>query len=242
MKPSLIVTSILALAALPQFAAAQVRASTSASASARVEASTATRSGASGAEPARPGQPDGARASTAGEAALQAAAQERLPAGPVQRVIAEGRARGASRVSIDRAAAGVEARLSASREALQGSGASARRASDAEITAGAEALATGASVADLSRVRDSAPPSRSLTASLQALARLSAGGVPSGQAAAAVAAQLRAGASDETLTSLTTGASGALHGAGAAGALGTGTSALGASAGVAGSLTAGLGH
>ena len=92
---------------------------------------------------------------------------------------------------------------------------------------------------------DAAPADRSLTASLQALARLSTAGVDPARATAELAAGLKAGASDAAIAELAASAvSRASLGNGAAGVAGSASGALGASSGlggVTGTLTGAVG-
>lgn len=237
------------LLAYPLAATAQTEVKASTQAGARVEweeseahaaTSAETRASASG-RSERPPQGAG------GEAALAATAEAGLPQAPVRSIIAEGRARGASAAEIDRAALTVQSRLEASARALRENGEGAA-ASDAEIVAGAEALASGARPQDLSKLRDSAPADRSLTASLSALAELTATGVAPARAASELAAQLRAGASDAAITRLATngeavarlqGGTAAIGGA-ASGALGVGAAAGGITGAVTGAANLGV--
>lgn len=222
---------------------------------ARAESNTAARIGRARSSVA--GRAQGEAASTAkesprgprtgGEAALAATIAAQLPDAPVRRLIAEGKARGASASSIDRAAFTVHSRLSASAEALATSTDGAHR-SDAEIIAGAEAIAGGARPEDLEKLRDAAPPERSLAASLTALASLTASGVEPTRAVASLAAQLQAGASDTAISSMAAkaAAGGELQtGAGriagdASGTLGTGLGTAGIGAGLLGGVGVGL--
>jgi hypothetical protein len=220
----------LALVAIPGTVAAQARVDAGAAATGQV----ATR------------QEGSSRASAGGEAAVQATAEARLPVAPVHRVIAEGRARGASEAQIDRAALAVHSRLRASAEAIRDE----RRPtpSHAEIEAGAEAIAAGAAREDLERIADAAPSGRSLTACLTALAQLTANGGDAGRVAADLAGRLQAGASDDALMSLAARASGAAGIGGAAidaaagvtGTLGAGAGAVGVTGSLIGSVGAGL--
>ena len=170
------------------------------------------------------------QAAVGGEAALQATAEARLPVAPVHRVIAEGRARGASAAQIDGAALAVHSRLHAAAEAIHDERRPAP--SHAEIEAGAEAIAAGAAPGDLERIADAAPSDRSLTASLTALAQLTAEGGDAARVAADLAGRLQAGASDDAIASLAGGANGAA---------GIGGAAVDAAAGVTGTVRAGTG-
>lgn len=141
------------------------------------------------------------------------------------------------------------ARLVVAREALEAEG---RSATAAEVEAGARALASGAERKDLERIRRRAPDDRSLTASLEALAVLSARGISSAHAAAAVSAHLARGVSDAAITRLAAktstatrlnallgagSSSGATGGIGAGGTLGGSLGpSLGAGAGIAGMI------
>lgn len=185
MKTRQIITAV-ALLALPALA----------------EAQTATRvEGSATAQARGTGQGGGSAA-----AALSATAAAGLPQAPVRSTIAEGEARGASREAVGRAAMRSYLRLQTARGALTGDQDRPRRPSDAEIVAGAEALAAGSTEAELRELRDAAPPQRDMTASLHALAELRARGMGGAEAASALAAQLRAGASDGAITALAAGA------------------------------------
>lgn len=174
--------------------------------------------------------------STSVEATLAATLRAGLPDAPVRRTVQEERARGASEEEVARAAARTHARLLVSRDALA-EGAE-RTPSRAEVAAGARALAAGMREADLLTVAGSAPPSRELSASLDALARLRGQGMGSAEATARVASALRGGASDRALASLEHGgrpSAGAAAGAGAAV-----RGVLGGGARVSGAVTGGL--
>jgi hypothetical protein len=140
------------------------------------------------------------RAETNADVSVRAAADAGLPAEVVARAAADARAYGASEAQAARAAADACTRLAVSRAAL-GSGGD-RQPAQAEIAAGARAMAAGASQADLSVLARRAPERRSLTASLDALARLGARSGDFHGSAAAIAAQLGRNASDRAITSL----------------------------------------
>ena len=137
---------------------------------------------------------------TGGEAAIRANVAAGLPEAPVRRAIAEAEARGATRAEIDRAAMQAHTRLRVARSSLSG-GRHRREASNLELTAGAEALASGATQAELLRVRDAAPRGRRLEASLTALAELNSRDFDGMSAATAIATRLRGGASDQAISS-----------------------------------------
>lgn len=201
----------------PVAVAAQVSASANASTEARVET----------------------QERTGGEAALEATAASQLPEAPVRRVIAEGEARGASATEIDHAAMTVHSRLRASFDALTSAkGESA--ASQAEIEAGAEAIASGARPENVKKLREAAPADRSLTASLTALASLTAAGANPTRATAELASQLQAGASDGAIANLAASAvsEGRLQG-GPGSILGSANGALNLG-GIGGGITAGV--
>ena len=208
MKPTLTIPALMLLC-LPTMAHAQSTARVEANASARAEA----RSGNSGA---------------AGQAALSANAAAGLPEAPVHRTIAEGEAKGASRSEIDRAAMATHTRLRVARETLSDDG--ERRVSDAEITAGASALASGATRAELGRVRDAAPAQRSLAASLNALAQLHTRGLGGMQAAASIATRLRQGASDQAISGFATSTTATAELAGSAAGQARGATSVGVDA------------
>ncbi|HEX2095007.1 MAG TPA: hypothetical protein VHG28_21590 [Longimicrobiaceae bacterium] len=208
----------VALIALPAGAAAQAGAQAGASASVGVKAGAQGR----GAEKSERG--------ASAEAVLAATVRAGLPDAPVRREIARSRAREDSETATAAAASRVHARLLAAREALNDGG--RRSASRREIETGAEVLARGAARADLTRISRSAPPQRSLQASLSALVEMQARGMESGRAAMDISARLAAGASDRAIGSLAAGVGG---GAARAGGL------LGAGAGVTGSVRGTLG-
>jgi hypothetical protein len=158
-------------------------------------------------------------------AAVQATVAAGLPTEPVHRVIAQGRARGASEAQIERAAVAAHGRLEASRQALRDEG--RPEPTSAEIIAGADAMLVGARPADLERVRESAPRGRPLVASLTAVTELTVRGSRPADAAATVASRLRAGASDQAILTLSAGSG---VNAGAAGADAAGSAAVGAGA------------
>ena len=193
------------------------------------------------------GESRAAEGHAGGEAALAATVAAGLPEAPVRRVIAEGRARGASRAQVDRAATTVHARLRASMQAL-GSSAEGSPATGAEIEAGAEAIASGARPADLRSLAEAAPADRSVTASLRALARLSSAGVDPARATAELAAGLEGGASDAAIAELAAstvsrvrlGDGGAGIAGSASGALGAGSTLGGVTGALGGALDVGL--
>ncbi|MBW3628408.1 MAG: hypothetical protein KY464_03840 [Gemmatimonadetes bacterium] len=189
------------------------------------------------------------------EAVLHATAAADLPEAPVRRAIAEGEAKGASPAAVERAALSAHTRLRIAREALAREGKEARRPSDAEIVAGAEAMASGAASTELVTIRDAAPARRDLAASLNVLASLHARGFHGGEAASAIAARLKAGASDTVISSAaatarsaaelglvsSVGATGSLDaGAGLGGVVGGLGTAAGLGAGITGSVGGGL--
>ncbi|HEX8674475.1 MAG TPA: hypothetical protein VF710_21425, partial [Longimicrobium sp.] len=138
------------------------------------------------------------------DATVRATADAGLPDAPVRRAVARSRSRGNSEAETARIAAEVQARLIASRDALSNDG--RRVATNAEITAGADAMAKGATRAELSLLARSAPPRRSLVASVDALARLGTGSGDFARSATTIAGRLRAGASDPSITRLGVGA------------------------------------
>jgi len=207
--------SIIAVATLlviPTGAAAQVSAEASASAEVQVqgEQRSAERSG-----------------SASAEAVVRATVEAGLPERPVRRTVAEGRAKGASEAEVVRAALGTHARLATAREAVEEE---ERTASADEITLAAEALAAGASRDDLRRIRDAAPADRPLEGAFHALVGAQLEGAASAEAAARIASQLAQGANDGALASAALGS--------AAGSAARG--AIGAGAGVVGSVGAGI--
>lgn len=130
------------------------------------------------------------------------------------------------------------AHLEASREALEDG--ERRGASRGEVEAGARALAAGAERSDVERVRDEGGQ-RDLTASLDALAEMTASGMASSRAAATVSAHLARGASDEAIGRLGAAASAtSALGSSAAGGAGAAAS-LGAAGSLGGSLGTALG-
>lgn len=107
------------------------------------------------------------------------------------------RGRGEARVESE-----ASARMDVARRAVEGDEGDEHRrsASRAEVEAAAAALAAGASSSDIERIRDSAPDDRSVTISLRALARMTARGISSSRAAAAISAQLTRGADDAAIS------------------------------------------
>jgi hypothetical protein len=191
----------------------------------------------------------GDHGSAAGSAALEATAAAGLPEAHVRRAIREGEAKGASRARIDRAAMEAHGRVRGAAELFAERGNGGRAASEAEITAAAEAMASGASRADISRLRNAAPADRSLVVSLEALAQLSASGMGARDASGHIASRLRSGASDAEITGLASGAgslvgsrSGSAGGAlDASSRIGAGASGLGAAVNGAARVTGSLG-
>jgi len=160
------------------------------------------------------------------DATVRATADAGLPDAPVRRAVARSRSRGASEAETARIAAEVQARLIASRDALSDNG--RRVASNAEITAGADAMAKGATRAELALLARSAPPRRSLVASVDALARLGTRSGDFARSATTIAGRLQAGASDPSITRLGVGAqAGAGVSTATGGVLRTGTSVTG---------------
>lgn len=171
------------------------------------------------------GAPAG-QGSLSADATVRATADAGLPDAPVRRAIAKARARGASEAETARIAAEVQARLVASRDALGDGG--KRTPSSAEVSVGAEAMAMGATRAELALLARSAPPRRSLVASVDALARLGARSGDFARSAATIAGRLEAGASDRSITRLGVGAqAGAGVSTATGGVLRTGTSVTG---------------
>lgn len=136
-----------------------------------------------------------------------------------------------------RAEAATRAHFTAARETLEDG--DRRPATRGEIEAGARALAAGSDRTDLERVR-AAGGDPDLTASLHALAEMTAGGTESSRAAAAVSSHLARGASDATITRLAaTGSAASSFGASGAGA--GAAAGLGAAGALGGSLGGALG-
>jgi hypothetical protein len=153
----------------------------------------------------------------------------------------EARARSGAAVSADTHA---EVRLDASRRALSDGG--RREPSRAEVAAGARAMAKGAAESDLSLLAVHARRGRSLTASVNALARLGAESGDFRSSAEAIAARLEQNASDRAITRLAaTGSVDAmLRGAdvnAAANAAGSATTSVGGILRGGASVTGGLG-
>lgn len=155
-----------------------------------------------------------------------------LPAGmAAQQVEAEGGARVETRTQVRggehphavdeaprgrseaRAESEASARMLAARRAVEGDEGDEHRRSGsrAEVEAAAAALAAGARPADIERIRDSAPADRSVTVSLRALAGMTARGISSSQAAAAISTQLARGADDAAITRVAVDARSAAH-------------------------------
>jgi hypothetical protein len=169
------------------------------------------------------------------ESVIRATAEAGLPEAPVRRTVAEGEAKGAAEAEVVRAALRTQGRLMLAREALESD--EDRQPSQREIALGAEVLARGGSRADLERIADAAPRGRSLEASLQTMLSVAGSNHATSELASRIAAQLSAGASDQSVGTLVgLDFSSTVSGASAAGSLTGGISgALGASA--AGSTT-----
>ncbi|MBA3672746.1 MAG: hypothetical protein H0W68_12095 [Gemmatimonadaceae bacterium] len=162
------------------------------------------------------------------DANLRVAREKKLPEAPIQKRVAEGRAKGASDAQIAAASGRTLVDLEASHEAMVGAG---RRApSDEEVTRGSQLLARGYTSAQLEAVTRTASSDRSLVVAFETLTSLRAAGVSSAKAVARIESLLTARASDAELQEA--GAAGRANGAVGA-ALGVGTSIMGnASSGV----------
>jgi hypothetical protein len=110
------------------------------------------------------------------EATLQAARDQGLPEQPLLAVMIEGHAKGAAEAQILAAEQQALARLEAAQNAMVAAG----RAdpSDAEVSLGASLMAQGVTGAQLGTLVERTPSDASLVASLDALAALTARGVP----------------------------------------------------------------
>lgn len=181
------------------------------------------------------------------DANLAIARKRGLPEGVLRRLVAEGRAKGATDAQIASASTRALVQLQASFDAIVRGGHA--RPSEEETARGATLLARGYTVAQLESVARRTPAERSLVVTLESLARVggmgSVGSVVQGAhgvAGGAVGATLGATAG----TSAGTGAMGAatgVLGAGAAGVAGAGSGGTTGAIGVAGAggLTGGLG-
>jgi len=130
------------------------------------------------------------------EAMFHVARERRLPTGPMEDRIAEGRAKGASEAQIIAATRQVEAQLDASQEALIRAG--REQPSDAEVTRGAQIMARGATSAQLEALARQQPSERRLLVAFQVLTDLAARGVPVDRALAVLGAKLDGSTSAQT--------------------------------------------
>jgi hypothetical protein len=221
---TLAVTALIGSQAIPNPAAAQVSARTET----RVEARAQLRQS-SAQQPSQQGsaqETSRQSGSVSAESVVRATAEAGLPEAPVRRTIAEGQAKGAAEADVVRAALRTQGRLVLAREALESP---QREPSQNEIALAGEVLARGGSRADLEKVADAAPSGRSLEASLQAMLSLGGSGQTTSQIASSIAAQLAAGASDQSLR--------ALGGLNVSGAVGGALGGVTGGASAAGSLT-----
>jgi hypothetical protein len=180
--------------------------------------------------------------SVSAESVIRATAEAGLPEAPVRRTVAEGEAKGAAEAEVVRAALRTQGRLVLAREALESG--EDRQPSHREITLGAEVLARGGSRGDLERIADAAPEGRSLEASLLTMLSVQGSGRSASGIAGRIAAQLSAGASDQSVGALggldlSSSVSGALSGANVAGSLAGGVSGAGGGSAAAGGAAAG---
>jgi hypothetical protein len=138
------------------------------------------------------------------EAAFQAARSKSLPDQPLQQLLAEAQAKGASEAQVVAAVQGVEGLLEASQAAMIHAG--RPQPQQSEIVAGAHAMERGASPAQVESLIKHAPADRSLAVAFTVLAKLEATGEPVDNAIAKIGAKLDAGASDDAVASLVGGA------------------------------------
>jgi hypothetical protein len=179
----------------------------------------------------------------------QEARDKQVPEQPLLNLMAEGAAKGATESQILGAEATALARMETARAALVRGGQA--QPSSEELQLAAAAVAQGTSGAQLEAVARRAQPGHSLSVALATLTQLEAQGMPVGQAVAAVASKLDAGASDGTIAALpsasasgtATAAVAAGRGAGVAGAATSSvTGAAGGTASVVGSLGGAVGR
>lgn len=189
------------------------------------------------------------------EAVYARAEAQDVPREPVERRVAEGRAKGAAEATVVAAAERVMANLEASQSAMLAAG--RKRPAPAEMERAAHAMDRGVTAVQIEAMARKAPSERSLVVAFDVLTQLTAQGTPVATALAQVEGKLESRATDASLTSLisigggsrTSGAdrpgTGAIAGSGGAAATGgasvTGAAgaagALGATGGVAGGVT-----
>jgi hypothetical protein len=178
----------LAIALAPAALSAQVsaRAQSQAHADAQVKSNSGTQ----------------ASASTSVDAEVAIARERGLPARPIQRRAAEGRAKGASEAQVAAAARRMRVNLETAHKAMVRAGRT--QPSDEEVERGAYAAERGYTRAQIEAVVASAPSDRSLVVAFDVLAKLAARGVPVTKALAQVQSKLEARASDAQIDALAT--------------------------------------
>lgn len=167
----------------------------------------------------------GVATSASVDAELSAARANGTPERPIQRRVAEGRAKGASEAQVAASARRLRLTLESAHEAMVSVGRA--KPSDEEVERGAYVLERGYTRAQLEAVAKSAPADRSLVVAFDVLARLNARGVSVANAVSQVQSRLAARASDASIDALVdananVGAAGANAG-GAVGAAGKAT-------------------
>jgi hypothetical protein len=222
-------TAMSLLVLVPAVLAAQAAAGASASSHTKADVHAGKRESAS------------VESSASVDAEISAARERGLPERPIRRRVAEGRAKGASETQVAASARRMRVNLETAHEAMVNAGRA--RPSDGEVERGAYVMERGYTRAQLQAVAQSAPSDRSLVVAFDALARLSARGIPTTRALAQVQSKLEAGAPDASIAALVSSSTnanlgaGALSGATSAGA--SGNAAAGAAAsGVSGAASA----
>ena len=210
---------MLALAVMPELAAAQTTVAANASAKAEARFTPPAHWSASG------------KAKLA--AMYDTCEMKGVPREPVAKRVAEGEAKGASEASILAAAGKVRMHLEESHEAMVAAGRA--KPTDEETERGAQLMEHGMTKAQVETVTKHTPSDRSLVVAFDVLSRLTARGVPVSNALAQVTAKLDARASDDAILSLAGKSS---TSAGAAGTYGTPVKgAVGAQNSAAGAVT-----
>ncbi len=159
--------------------------------------------------------------------AMYAEAKEHhVPREPMERRVAEGRAKGASEETIISSAGKVKFREEATQEAMIAGG--RKHPSDEEMERGASAMERGVTKVQIKALAQNTRSDRSLVVAFDVLAKLAARGVPVGRAVAQVQSNITSGASDATLSALVaTAGSGPNAAAGANGSATTATKPIG---------------
>jgi len=172
----------------------------------------------SAAEP-KPTQDFSAQGRVQAEATLQAARDQGLPEQPLLAVMLEGHTKGAAEAQILAAERQALARLEAAQSAMVAAG--RVDPSDAEVSLGASLMAQGVTGAQLSALVARTPNDASLVASFDALAALTARGVPVESALVQVGANGGMGVEQGPGNIGTTASAGSSVNAGGAGSAGT---------------------